>query len=364
MVAALVLGLCASCAGVPSLEGEQSGKQIAAQIERLEHLLKAAPASEQTAYELQRLQRSRRALEAGYLYASLYDLQPVMVEVATREYTESKRELDKAGFDAFDREWQSVGLQLSQQDATLTEARVDALPAAVSALVQSAQEQSRSLYQAARLYGRETTTPYGLHYIGQAKGFLDFAVWSAGLPFPRSASAQQPARAPEKEIAELERELLQAYERPDATKQQGQFNEVSAQLNFAGDLNRKGKPLAALQTYLEASMMLGLMDVPSVNAPDVNKLQKQGQELKARFNKGRQDQSIGQMYWEIAENNLAVPAADRSSERAARRAAAILERVLPRFFQYAESDDGAPVAAAAAPAGAKVKVTLVRWPYT
>jgi hypothetical protein len=107
-------------------------------------------------------------------------------------------------------------------------------------------------------------------------------------------------------------------------------------------------------------MMLGLMDTP---APDVNKLQKQGQEFKARFNKERQDQSIGQMYWEIAENNLAVAASDKSAERAARRAAVILERVLPRFFQYAESGAGAPVAATA-PANAKVKVTLVRWPYT
>jgi hypothetical protein len=202
MFAALVLALCASCAGVPSSGGEQAARQIAARIEQLERVLKAAPASEQTAYELQRLQRSRRALEAGFLYASLYDLQPVMVENATRQYTESKRELDKAGFDAFDREWQSVGPQLSQQDKSLTQAGVDALPEAVRALVQSAQEQSRSLYQSARLYGRETATPYGLHYIGQAKGFLDFAVWSAGLAFPRSAAGPG-ARAPEKEIAIL-----------------------------------------------------------------------------------------------------------------------------------------------------------------
>ena len=365
MVAALVLASCASCAGVPSSGGEQAAKQIAARIEQLERVLKAAPASEQTAYELQRLQRSRRALEAGYLYASLYDLQPLMVENATRQYTESKRELDQAGFDVFDREWQSVGPQLSQQDKSLTKAGVDALPAAVRALVQSAQEQSRSLYQSARLYGRETTTPYGLHYIGQAKGFMDFAVWSAGLAFPRGPAGPV-ARAPEKEIAALERELLQSYQRPDATKQQGQFNEVSAQLKFAGDLNQQGKPLAALQTYLEASLMFGLMDAPSVNASDLDKLQKQGQQLKARFNAGPHDQSVGRMYWEVAENNLAVPAGDKSSERAAQRAAIILEKVLPRYFQYSEGAVGpaAPVAAATAPGNARVRVTLVRWPYT
>jgi hypothetical protein len=174
------------------------------------------------------------------------------------------------------------------------------------------------------------------------------------------------ARAPDKEIAGLERELLQSYQRPDAAKQQGQFNEVSAQLKFAGDLNRKGKPLAALQTYLDASLMFALMDAPAVNPSDFDRLQKQGQEIKARFTKGQQEQSVGRMYWEIAENNLAVPASDKSAERAARRAAVILEKVLPRYFQYAESGvgPGTPVAAATTASNAKVKVTLVRWPYT
>ena len=351
----------ASCAPSPSSGGERPEKQIAAQIERLERVLNAAPASEQTARELQRLRQSRKALEAGYLYASLYDLQPVMVAVAVRQYTESRRELDKAGFDAFDREWQAVGPQLSQQEGKLTDAGVNALPAAVRALVQSAQEQSRSLYQAARLYGRETTTPYGLYYIGEARGFLDFAVWSAGLPFPRSP-LRQVSRSPEKEIAGLEGELLQSYQRPDAAKQQGQFNEVSAQLKFAGDLNRKGKPLAALQTYLDASLMFALMDAPTVGASDFAKLQSEGRELKARLDKGQQDQSVGQMYWEIAESNLAAPAGDRQAEREARRAAVILEKVLPRYFQYAER--GAETSSTSAVSSAKVKVTLVRWPYT
>jgi hypothetical protein len=161
---------------------------------------------------------------------------------------------------------------------------------------------------------------------------------------------------------------LQSYQRPDATKQQGQFNEVSAQLKFAGDLNQQGKPLAALQTYLEASLMFGLMDAPSVNASDLDKLRKQGQQLKARFDVGPHEQSVGRMYWELAENNLAVPAGDKSSERAAQRAAVILEKVLPRYFQYAEGaaevGPAAPVAAATAPGNARVRVTLVRWPYT
>jgi hypothetical protein len=367
MVAALVLLAFVLFRVVPSFYAQQPEKQIAAQIERLERDLKAAPASDQIAYELQRLQQARRALEAGYLYASLYNLQPVMVETASRQYTESKKELDKAAFDVFDREWQTVGPQLSQRGESLTEAKLERLPAAARALVQSSQEQSRSLYQSARLYGRETTTPYGLYYIGEAKGFMDFAVWTASLRFPRSPSWQ--ARSSEKEIAELEREVIQAYDRPDANKQQGRFNEVSAQLKFADDLNQKGKPVAALQTYLEASLMFGLMDGPTVKPPDLNRLQQQGQELKARFSDSSQaDESLGRMYWEIAENNLAVPASDKSSERATRQSAVILEKVLPRYFQYLASSTSAtaPVAAAATAATvkAKVTVTLVRWPYT
>ena len=173
---------------IPSLYGQQPRQQIAAQADQLERILKAAPTSEQVTYDLQRLARARKALEAGYLYASLYYLQAVMAHVVAEQYIGSQKELEKAGFDLFEKEWQRLGPQLAQEEKEITEARLNSLPAAVRALVQNAQEQSRSYYQAGRLYARETTVPYGLHYIGEAKGLLAFAIWGAGLRFPKSPS--------------------------------------------------------------------------------------------------------------------------------------------------------------------------------
>ena len=360
----VVVGLilfCWALLTIPTVYGLQPKEQIAAQIERMERIWKAAPTSEQTTYELQRLERSRKALQAGYLYASLYYLQTVMADAVTRQYTESRKELETAGFDAFEKEWQKIGPQLKEEEKSLTDARLASLPAAVRALVEAAQEQSRTYYQAGRLYARETTVAYGLHYIGSAQGLLDFATWSAGLHFPKSQTSK--ARPPEKEIAGLEREVLQSYQHTDATRQQDLFNEINSQLKFAEDLTHKGKAVAALQTYLEASRIFSLLDPPAVQATDFGKFQTEMRAFKDRFNASQQDSSVGQMYWEIVQLKLAGAADNKLSDADARQTAIILENVLPRYFQYAgSSNDAAP--AAADSAHAKVKVTLVRWPYT
>lgn len=350
---------------IPSLYGQQPEQQIAAQADRLERMLKAVPASEQVTYDLQRLERVRSALKAGHLYASLYYLRTVMAHAVAEQYLQSKKELEKAGFDAFEKEWQLLGPQLSLEDKALTQSRLNALPAAVRALVQTAQEQSRSYYQAGRLYARETTVPYGLHYIGEAKGLLAFATWGAGLRFPQSPSWK--GLPPGKEINELEKEILKAYRRPGATKQQELFNEISAQLNFAQTLTREGKSVAALQTYLEASRLFTLLDPPAAQSTDFGKFQAQAREVKARLDAAQPDQSVGRMYWEIAQLKLSAAADQKLAEADARQVSIILDRVLPRYFQYLENGSGAagasPVAAART-ARAKVRVTLVRWPYT
>lgn len=349
---------------IPSLYGQQPRQQIAAQADHLERILKAAPASEQIKYDLQILERARKALEAGYLHASLYYLQGVMTRAVAGQYIESRKELEKAGFDAFDKEWQLLGPQLSHEDKELTEARLNSLPAAVRALVQTAQEQSRSYYQAGRLYARETTVPYGLHYIGEAKGLLAFATWGASLRFPKSPSWK--GQSPDREISELENEILKSYQRPDATKKQELFNEISSQLNFAQILTRKGKSVAALQTYLEASRLFSLLDPPAVQSTGPGKFQTQARAVKERLDAEQLDQSVGRMYWEIVQLKLNASADNKLGEADARQVSIILDRVLPKYFQYLDNSSRAnataPTASATAPA--KVRVTLVRWPYT
>ena len=71
------------------------------------------------------------------------------------------------------------------------------------------------------------------------------------------------------------------------------------------------------------------------------------------------------MYWEIVQLKLDAAADNKLAEADARQVSIILDKVLPGYFQYLVNSSAAVTApAAAATAHAKVKVTLVRWPYT
>jgi hypothetical protein len=338
--------------------GQEPRAQISLQVGRLEHAINSAPASDQSADDTASLQQVRKGLDAGYLYASLYGLEPPMLHVATLQYTLSKSALESKGLDAFEEEWQRVGTHLNKEEQILTGTRLSSLPSAVRALVEAAQVQSRTYYQAARLYGRETTTEYGLQYIGLSKGYLDFAVWCAQLHFPASPSWK--AHSPGDDIAALEKDVIRSYSQPQALKQNEQFIGISSRLNFARELDKQGKWEAALQVYLNASLAFGLIDAPSTEDSKLGILQEEsrGPNRLAAF---PLDQSIGQMYWEIAQLDLEGPADKKIDNANAHHAGVILKEVLPRYLRYLEHS---AVTAAAPPAAAKVTVTLVRWPYT
>ncbi|MGB7622397.1 MAG: hypothetical protein WBN92_08620 [Terriglobia bacterium] len=339
--------------------GQEPRAQISLQIGRLEHAINSAPASDQSADDTASLQQARKGLDAGYVYASLYGLEPPMLHVATLQYTLSKNALESKGLDAFEEEWQRVGTQLNKEEQNLTGTRLSSLPSAVRALVEAAQVQSRTYYQAARLYGRETTTEYGLQYLGLSKGYLDFAVWCAQLHFPASPSWE--AHSPGDDIAALEKDVIRSYSQPQALKQNEQFIGISSRLNFARELDKQGRWEAALQVYLNASLAFGLIDAPSAEDSKLSILQEESKGLRNRLAAVHLDQSLGQMYWEVAQLDLEGPADKKIDNANAHHAGVILKEVLPRYLRYLEHS---AVTAAATPVAAKVTVTLVRWPYT
>ena len=339
--------------------GQEPRAQISLQIDRLEHAMKSAPASDSSADEAASLQQVRKALDAGYVYASLYGLEPAMLNIATLQYTLSKVGLESKGLEAFEKEWQRVGTQLKAEEQGLTDAKLSSLPSAVRAMVEAAQVQSRTYYQAARLYGRETTPQYGLQYVGLSKGYLDFAVWCADLQFPNSPAWK--GHSPGNDIAGLEKEVIRNYSQPQALKQNEEFIGINSRLNFARELDKQGRWEGALQIYLNASLAYGLINPPSAGDLQLGALQEESKGLRNRLAAGHLDWSLGQMYWEIAQLDLEGQADKKMDKADAIHAGVILKEVLPRYLSYLEHS--APTASAT-PAAAQVTVTLVRWPYT
>lgn len=334
--------------------GQSSAKdQIASEIQRFEQspAAKTADASD----DLAALRQSRSTLESGLIFASLYQLKSPFTDLAMQQYLGSKSDVKE--MDAFEKEWRRIGAELTTEESALTDAKLRALPSAVRAIVESNQLQSRTLYEAGHLYGRETGVPNGLAYNGLAKGLMDFAVWAAELKFPSSPGS--PAPSARNGISELEKEVLQAYNKPGAAEQQGRFNQINSTLKFAAELDHAGKNDGALQQLLSASLTFGGLSAAAAGQNDAGELQKQLLKFKGRFAENSSDPSIGEMYWEI----LTASASSKTPATGAKRAAIIVDDVLPRYFRATTPGESA-TATAVAPTGAKVTITLVRWPYT
>ncbi|HEY8019604.1 MAG TPA: hypothetical protein VIH93_00795 [Thermoanaerobaculia bacterium] len=308
-------------------------------------------------------------MRASYLYAAIYELEEPIAEIAAERYAGSKREVAKAGLAAFEAEWKAAGTELG---AKRSDADLSALPAAVRGMVQAARAQGEIYYRAARLYGEQAGPGSGLYYVGLAKGYLEYARFAAGLRFPPAPPPS--ARSLRAEVAALQETLSARYESRPATVAPGRFNASSARLKFAGELARLGKPDAALQTFLDAALAVGLLEAPATAAaPDVRSLEQRSRALRERLEDSTADPSIGLLYWELAQSGLAElmrGGATVGETTGARRTRVILDDVLPRYLGFqAETQPGAQASTVAAPgvaATAKrpVTVTLVRWPFT
>jgi len=355
--AAILLGLALGlCLAVPGCRAEPPQAPIAAQIAGLERTLaKLKPGAVSDD-----LRAARQALSAGYLYASLYDLEGPMAELAAMQQLGAKR--GEQDLDAFEKDWQAAGPGLRRRATGLTAAKLGALPAAVRALVEGAAAQSDVYYRAARLYGEHAGAPSGRYYLGIAQGHLDFALFAAGLAFP--PGERSAARSPEAAIAALDRRLVKSFDRPGATQRQGLFNDANSVLGFAGELTRQGKLDAGTQTYLDAALRIGLAETPAVAPSDAGRLARRSRELGERL-AGRADRSVGLLYWQLAQPGLAALAKGQTAAYGAKQAAVILDDVLPRYFAVSAGPAGPESGGAVAAAARQdVTVTLVRWPFT
>ncbi len=226
-------------------------------------------------------------------------------------------------------------------------------PAAARALGEAALSQVRVYYDSSLEYGRNTMPSQGLFYLGLAEAQREFVMFSRTLspavrPDPPSVRGLGP------ELDSLEGEMLEAYRPPASIDRHAEFIAASSTLKEARELDAAGLRYGALLRYLQAAQRFSLLRGAGT-AVGREVLSARLRELDARLAAGRVDDSLGRLFLESAQAEVAgaAPGADAPA------AAAIAGDVLPRYF--AALEPASPAAPRPAP---EVTVTLVRWPYT
>lgn len=276
----------------------------------------------------------RQNLEAGQLYLGLYRLQSVWAEVAAQDYAASKAELQQQGTAAFEKEWQRLGLELSEKEkrlATTLSGRPSAAAAALVALAETSLTQVRPYYQSGRLYGLNTTIRDGLYYMGLAPALLDFAILCRELSLEGQGKPLK-LRSLKQELVKLEALVVDSYRRLDSSDSQPQFIRLNSTLKMAVELDGEGRYAGALLKYLEATLLLNLLSAPQMSAQDLPRLNQESRLMESRL-KSAGDNSIALIYLEMARGAIEEGARGRPDAERLKRAAVIIDRVLPRYFE-------------------------------
>lgn len=293
-----------------------------------------------------------QALHAGRRLLALQKLSAVRPMLAASVYLNerSASERKEAGFEV---EWVRMGKVL-RSDLTATSPRAfdGVKPAAVRAFAEAALPQVRVFYDASLEYGRNTMPESGLFYLGSARAQREFADFCRKLstPSPLPAPKLRPLTV---ELDRLEGALLSAYRPPASIDRHSEFIGSSAALKEAREIDRDGLRYGALLKYLQAVLRAAPL-TPTSKPLDGPALTERLRDFDTRLSAEGVDHSIGRIFLETAQADLASPASGSSPTTAA----AIAAGVLPRYFAALEPAAPRP----SRPAGATV--TLVRWPYT
>src|SRR6185503_4980615 len=192
----------------------------------------------------------------------------------------------------------------------------------------------------------------GLYYIGTAQAAREWVAFLRSLPSgPRAAAP--PLRPLDVELDALEGEMLAAYRPPLSIDHHREFIAAHSALKEARELDAQGLRAAALLRYLQAALRFAPLRLPAPAVPP--DLAARLRALDERLRGGGVDHTIGRLFLEVAEADLA----EHGPAGAAVNAAIVAADVLPRYLAALTPRPAAPP-----PAPARVTVTLVRWPYT
>jgi hypothetical protein len=317
------------------LQSPAQEKSISAAADRLKQTLeKISPYPDDKPALVELLGSSEEALRTGRLLLSLYRLQSAWVRISGAEFR--ARYASVKTRPAYEKEWRRSSREIAAMERKLDSPAANRLPAVVRAFSQSSRLQSRPYYRSGRLYGFETTLDLGFYYMGVAMGCNDFALFCRQLSFEEAPPSLK-FRAVTAELDALEAEVLNAFEKADLKSQSG-FIPVNATLKLAGELNKAKWFEGATQKYLETWMLFAVLTMAQPDEARIPEIKHEIESARARLKASAADQSIGLLYVEMAEGAMAQFDEGKRVENL-KRAAAIVEKVLPRYFEYLSEGD-------------------------
>jgi hypothetical protein len=343
----------------PVLGAAAAGDPLAAEISRWSAYLRDNPSTDENWTQIKQavepaLARASKALQDGQRSLALLRFSSARANLAASKYVQSRPAAERTDIAAFEAEWARMGKVLAADLKPVSSRTLDGIrPAAVRAIAEAAVPQVRILYDASADYGRATGAQSGLFYVGNAAAQREL------IAFCRSLSARAPARkSPSlrslaEELDALETELLAEYRPPAAIDRHSEFIAASATLKEARELDAAGLRYGALLRYLMAAQRLGLLRATAAPPADDAALAASIAAFDARLAAAGDDQTIGHLFVESAQSDLADAQGKRSTARAT------VAEVFPRYL--AALEPARPPAPREEP---RVTVTLVRWPYT
>jgi hypothetical protein len=384
---------------------------LAAEIEHWSVLLRSNPAADETWNQVKggsqpMIASAQQALRDGRRLLALQRLAAARMYLAASTYVSQLPPARRKDPLAFEAEWARLGTVLRADLGKPAPTALDGVqPAAVRAVGEAVLPQVRVYYDTSIEYGRNTMAQAGLFYLGVAQAQRDLVSLcrkiSASMAGP-AVLPSPPLRALGGELDLLEGELLAAYRPPAAIDRHDDFILASSLLNEARQLDAAGLRHGALLRYLQSAQRVALLraapaakaaapttsDPPKTSvAPKTSGTPKTSEPLKTREspttsetpktreapeNSGEAlaarlrdlgtrlaadhlDHSLGRLFLESAQADLA----GATAEKRPATAAVIAGDVLPRYF--AALGPARPEPPRPAP---EVTVTLVRWPYT
>jgi hypothetical protein len=331
---------------------------LAAEIARWQRFVDTNPATDEMWKQIKVdgaavLARAEQARAQDRRHLALLRLAFARETLSAGAYLGERSPKERTEVAAFEAEWRRMGPSLAGDPAAARAAAASLRPAVLRALAEAAGAQVRVYYDASLDYGRSTTPESGLYYLGAARAQQEWVSFLASLASPLRLAPPR-VRPLDGELDALRAELLAAYRPPASIDRHRDFIGASAALKEARELAAARLDHGALLRYLQAVQRTAPLRAPAGAPADPAALKARLADFGRQLSQGGVDHSIGRLFLEAAESDLAEHPTD------APIAAAVATEVLPRYFAALE-----PAKARPSPGpDPAVTVTLVRWPYT
>jgi hypothetical protein len=287
--------------------------KLKAEIARVREASAKTVPSEQRGGLDARLKRADDAIAAGRIYLALLELQPAWEMECGFAFSNASGIKTN---DEFLRTWKEIG-----PPPLPSEPANPARPLIAEAFADSSQARGPALYRASLPYSEDAGLPAGLYYLGESQAGAKFAAWVYALGW-ESSGKRPPMRSIEPELNAFERDVVQKYERADAT-QRPTYIGVNVALKLARELNTQGRYSAALLEYLRARTRF---TAPVAEAP------KDAAALKTRLAAAQQELRDGDHSVALVFLELAAASAENQDPTVSRSATAILDDVIPAYL--------------------------------